>query len=225
MTSELNSLLTFTFVSCLVQDCLCWLNLAIPGQKTTHRVSFTKTVKWDYISRKEPFLKETKPGLNAGESQWFQIHTLYIYSAFTCFFSFSGFVLTLTLSWTMTKAAIWEHTPNRLNAQLTSPFRLCCYEKRFHFCFVLANTIGNMNKTQANRTQTAAAAAYMGECLSPYACDSEGKRGDKTPLIMVSTAYRSDPSPKYQVSNMFTWLVCMTVIFLLFREESLLPAC
>ena len=43
-----------------------------------------------------------------------------------------------------------------------------------------------MNKTQANRTQTAAAAAgYMGECLTPYACDSEGKRGDKTPLIMA----------------------------------------
>lgn len=47
-----------------------------------------------------------------------------------------------------------------------------------------------MNKTQANRTQTAAAAAaagYMGECFSPYASDSEGKRGDKTPLIMAST--------------------------------------
>lgn len=54
---------------------------------------------------------------------------------------------------------------------------------------MLANTIGNMNKTQANRTQTAAAAAagYMGECFSPYAGDSEGKSGDKTQLIMAST--------------------------------------
>lgn len=42
-----------------------------------------------------------------------------------------------------------------------------------------------MNKTQANRTQTAAAAAagYMGEWLSPYARDSEGKTRDKTSLI------------------------------------------
>lgn len=73
-------------------------------------------------------------------------------------------------------------------AELTSPLRPCCYEKRFHFCFVQANTIGSMNKTQANRTQTAAAAGYMAECLSPYVRDSEGERGDKTPLIMAFDA-------------------------------------
>lgn len=75
-----------------------------------------------------------------------------------------------------------------------------------------------MNKTQANRTQTAAAAAgYMGECLFPYACDSEGKRGDKTPLIMASTTLSTQneasvkPSIKYR--NMFSGLLYMTLIF------------
>lgn len=66
-----------------------------------------------------------------------------------------------------------------INAERTSPFRLCRHEKRFHFCFVPANTIGNMNKTQANRTQTAAAAAgYMGEWSPQYVWDSLGTRGD-----------------------------------------------
>lgn len=43
-----------------------------------------------------------------------------------------------------------------------------------------------MNKTQANRIQTAAAAAaagYMGEWPSPYARDSEEKTRDNTLLI------------------------------------------
>lgn len=40
-----------------------------------------------------------------------------------------------------------------------------------------------MNKTQANRIQTAAAAGYMGEWPSPYARDSEEKTRDNTLLI------------------------------------------
>lgn len=90
-----------------------------------------------------------------------------------------------------------------MNAQLTSPFRRCCYEKRFHFCFVPANSTGNMNKTQANRTQTAAA-GYMGECLSPYVCDSGGKRRDKTPLITASPHLRL--GLRCQASNVFSGL-------------------
>lgn len=77
------------------------------------------------------------------------------------------------------------------NAELTSPFRACCHEKRFQFCFVLANTVEDMNKTQANRTQTAATAVpgYMGDSLAPYALDSPAQPRDKTPLIMaLSTA-------------------------------------
>lgn len=52
----------------------------------------------------------------------------------------------------------------------------------------MANTTGNKNKTQANRTQTAAAAAgYMAECLFPYARASEGETRHKTPPITAST--------------------------------------
>lgn len=51
----------------------------------------------------------------------------------------------------------------------------------FVSAFVLANTIGNKNKTQANRTQTAAAAAgYMAECLFfQYALELKGKTKTK----------------------------------------------
>lgn len=64
------------------------------------------------------------------------------------------------------------------------------------------NTIGNMNKTQANRTQTAAVAAgYMGEWSSPYVCDPGGTRGDETTLIVASTILSNQTEPGCFVHN------------------------
>lgn len=53
---------------------------------------------------------------------------------------------------------------------------------------MLPNTTGNTNKTQENMTQTAAVAAagYMSGRPFPFACESEGKRLDKTALIMAT---------------------------------------
>lgn len=113
------------------------------------------------------------------------------------------------------------HAPYRLKAQLTSPFRPCCYEKRFHFCFVLANTIGNMNKTQANSTQDTnscccAAAGYMGECLTPYACDSEGKaRRQNSANYGIHHTRPLSPKALWgsSISNMFAGTPRMTLRF------------
>lgn len=160
--SEWITLLTFTFVGRLVQDCLCGLNFAIPGHTRKHR--------WKHhtlcVVLFSLFLIYWNNNAHGDKRNWSQLQVQQLW------------LPTKVKPW----ATVWAHThtPYILNASLTSPFRPCCYEKRFHFCFVLANTIGSMNKTQANRTQTAAAAGgCMGKYLSPYVCDSEEREETK----------------------------------------------
>lgn len=203
------TLLTFTFVGCLVQDCLCWLNLAIPVNTTWRSLSeggrlaivlffqnkslliginFTLFSWCLRICRENVFIHEFRD-----KNCWWCITSL-LSKYFRCFQA-SLFVWPHVKVWPGVSCLhTHTHTIQWVNAQAYITIQKpCCYERRFQFCFVLANTTGNTNKTQANETQTAAAAAgCMSECLCPYVWDSKGRRrrrrrGDKTALIMAFT--------------------------------------
>lgn len=64
----------------------------------------------------------------------------------------------------------YRHRTYRPNAWLTSPF--CCYEKLFHFCFVLANTIGGQEQNTGGQDTNSCCCCLHGPVLillrSPY---------------------------------------------------------
>lgn len=66
--------------------------------------------------------------------------------------------------------------------------------------------------TSKQDTNSCCAAGYMGKCLSPYACDSEGKSGDKTPLIMAFTTLTTR-NEAYSIMYRTCSLLYMSVSF------------